>query len=241
MIVIQCEQGSPEWHAARVGVITGSEFVTARGVYKTGKQAGEPNAAAKDYAFKKAIERIGGKLLDDGFENWGMRRGHELEPAARLEHEVQLGETVHRCGFVTTDCGTYGCSLDGMIGFHQGGSEYKAYASPEKLREILLGGDLAGVMDQCQGGIWIAELEWLDFCLYCPELASAGSTLWHRRIYRDEAYIKALRADLANFNDLVCEYMHKLRAALGGLPAAPIAPAAAPAPTDLPENLFANA
>ena len=26
MILIQCEQGSPEWHAARVGVITASKF-----------------------------------------------------------------------------------------------------------------------------------------------------------------------------------------------------------------------
>lgn len=228
MIVLECEQGSDAWHQARIGVITGSEFVTARAKYATGKQAGTPNAAAKNYAFKKAIERIGGKLLDDGFENWGMRRGHELEPAARREHEIQLGEIVHRCGFVTTDCGTYGCSLDGMIGHRHGGSEYKCFASPEKMRDILLDGDLSDVIDQVQGGIWVAELEWMDFCLYCPELEPAGNTLWHRRVYRDDVYIKALRADLKSFNELVLEYMDKVRKAMGGSAPVVAAPSSAP-------------
>lgn len=210
MIVIECDQGSPEWHAARVGVITASEFITARGIYKSGKEIGQPNAAAKAYAFKKAIERIGGKLLDDGFENWGMRRGHEMEPAARAEHEIQLGEVVHRCGFVKTDCGRFGGSLDGMIGT-KGGSEYKAFASPEKLRGILIDGDLSEVMDQIQGGMWVADLEWLDFCLYCPELASAGNTLWHRRVARDDKYIGELVRDLHRFDMLVCDYMDAIR------------------------------
>lgn len=218
MIVVECEQGSPEWHQARVGVITASEFVTARGVYKSGKNIGQPNSAARDYAFKKAIERLGGKLLDDGFENWGIRRGHELEPEARREHEIQLGELVHRCGFVKTDCGRFGCSLDGMIGFKKGGSEYKCYASPEKLREILLDGDLSEVMDQVQGGIQIAELEWMDFCLYCPELKPVGNSLWHRRVYRNDRYIAELFDDLERFDDLVEEYMAKLRKSLNAAP-----------------------
>lgn len=176
-----------------------------------GLPVGDWSGDAKNAAFKKAIERIGGQLLDGGFENWGMRRGHELEPAARAEHEIQLGEVVHRCGFVKTDCGRFGASLDGMIGHHEGGAEYKCFASPEKLREILLTGDLTGVTDQIQGGIWVAELQWMDFCLFCPELAPCGNTLWHRRVYRDEVYIKALVADLERFDGLVQEYMAKLR------------------------------
>lgn len=212
MIVITCEQGSPEWLQARCGVITASEFVTARERYQKGPQAGKPTAVARSYAFRKAIERIGGKLLDeDRYETWAMRRGHELEPAARAEHEVQLGEVVHRCGFVKTECGRFGASLDGMIGHQEGGGEYKCFVNPDKVREILLEGDLSGVMDQIQGGIWIAGLKWLDFCLYCPELAPCGNTLWHRRVYRDEAYIEALRADLEAFDALVVDYMAAIR------------------------------
>ena len=33
---------------------------------------------AKDTAFRIAIERISGEPLDEGFENWGMARGHAL-------------------------------------------------------------------------------------------------------------------------------------------------------------------
>ncbi|AOE60405.1 hypothetical protein QZH45_14320 [Pseudomonas corrugata] len=36
------------------------------------------------YAFELAVERIGGAPLDGGFETWQMRRGHELEPEARI-------------------------------------------------------------------------------------------------------------------------------------------------------------
>jgi len=68
----------------------------------------------------------------------------------------------------------------------------------------------------------VAELEWMDFCLYCPELASAGNTLWHRRIYRDDKYIAELVRDLKRFDLMVCDYMDAIRKSLqpAELPAA---------------------
>ena len=78
MILHTAPQGSPEWHAARAGVITASMFKVARGKLKTGKNAGGFKEDAKDYAFRLAIERISGKPLDEGFETWQMKRGHEL-------------------------------------------------------------------------------------------------------------------------------------------------------------------
>ena len=88
MIVVECEQGSEEWHLARAGVPTASMFKVARSRLKSGKNQGQFTEAAKDYAFRLAIERISGKPLDEGFETWQMKRGHELEPAARLAHEI---------------------------------------------------------------------------------------------------------------------------------------------------------
>lgn len=130
MKLVYCDQGSPEWHAARAGCITASMFKTARAKLK---RSGEPTEAALDYAFATAIERISGAPLDEGFETWQMRRGHELEPAARLAHEAAAGVIVQRAGFVTTDDGTFGASADGLID-EDGGSEYKCLVAPEKLR-----------------------------------------------------------------------------------------------------------
>ena len=56
-----------------------------------GLPVGEFSDGAKAYAFRLAIERISGEPLDEGFETYAMRRGRELEPAARLEHELHTG------------------------------------------------------------------------------------------------------------------------------------------------------
>jgi len=203
-------QGSEGWHAARAGVITGSMFATAREKLKIGANKGQPSASAGDYAFRLAVERISGKPLDEGFETWAMRRGHELEPAARFEHEMAIGVVVEPVGFITTDDGKFGASADGFIG-QDGGAEYKCLVDPSRLRKVLLTGDISEFLDQIQGGMWITGRKWWDFCLYCPALESIGLQLWHRRVERDDNYIEQLEADLIEFEKLVSQNEDSLR------------------------------
>jgi hypothetical protein len=176
---------------------------------KSGPNKGDYSSAAKDYAFRLAIERISGKPLDEGFETWQMKRGHELEPAARAEHEAQAGVIVQRAGFVTTDDGLFGASADGLID-RTGGSEYKALVSPESLREVLLGDDISEYTDQIQGCMWITGRQWWHFALYCPALEPAGKQLYWREVKRDDDYIEALETDLIEFNNLVAKYRYQL-------------------------------
>lgn len=210
MILHTAPQGSPEWHQARAGCITGSMFATAREKLKGGPNKGDYTTAAKDYAFRLAIERISGQPLDEGFETWAMKRGHELEPAARAEHEVAIGVLVQPVGFVTTDDGKFGASADGFIGT-DGGAEYKCLVSPERLRSVILTGDLSEFTDQMQGGMWIARRKWWDFGLYCPALAPIGRQFTHYRMMRDDNYIDALELDLIAFERLVSENEAALR------------------------------
>lgn len=210
MILHTAPQGSPEWHAARAGVITASMFATCRQKLKSGPSKGEFAAAAGDYAFRLAVERISGQPLDEGFETWAMRRGHELEPAARLEHELAIGVVVQPAGFVTTDDNLFGASADGLIG-EDGGAEYKCLVDPSRLRRVLISGDISEFMDQIQGGMWITGRTWWDFCLYCPALESIGLQLWHRRVERDDNYIDQMEMDLIAFERLVTENETELR------------------------------
>lgn len=210
MRIIHCDQGSPEWHAARAGCVTASMFETARGKLKSGPNKGQPTAAALDYAFKLAVERIGGEPLDGGFETWQMRRGHELEPEARMEHEMQTGLIVERAGFVTTDDGAFGASADGLIG-DDGGAEYKCFLAPEKLRAFHIDSDASGIFDQVQGCMWITGRKWWHIGMYCPALAPAGRQLWLGKFERDDNYIEELEQDLWQFKLLVDEYEAKLR------------------------------
>lgn len=212
MIIVECSQGSDTWHSARAGAITASMFMIARTKLKSGANKGDYSEKAKDYAFRLAIERISGEPLDEGFETYSMRRGHSLEEDARVAHESRTGLLVDLAGFVLTDDRKYGCSADGLID-HDGGCEYKCFIAPEKLRSIIIGGDLSDVMDQIQGCMWITGREWWHFCLYCPALEAAGKSLIMKHVKRDDDYINALQDDLVEFEKLVTQNEFVLRAA----------------------------
>lgn len=175
-----------------------------------GEKVGRPSEAALDYAFTLAIERFGGGPLDEGFETWTMARGRELEPEARRRHEIETGQVVQRVGFVTTDDGRFGASLDGIIG-DVGAAEYKCFVDPRKLRAIHVDGDIGEIRDQAQGGLWITGRRWIDVVLYCPALAPCGKDLWRLRVERDDDYIEAMETDLVEFMRLVDRYEDHLR------------------------------
>lgn len=210
MKIYHCTQGSDEWKLARSGCITASMFETARAKLKTGANKGLPTSAALDYAFKLAVERISGEPLDEGFETWSMRRGHELEPEARMEHEMQTGLIVQEAGFVTTDDGAFGASADGLVG-QDGGAEYKCFVDPAKLRSFHIDNDASDIFDQVQGCMWITGRSWWHIGLYCPALKPAGKQLWWREFKRDDDYIEQLEADMWAFKLLVDDYEAKLR------------------------------
>ena len=252
--IVHCEQGSPEWHAARAGAITASMFSEVRkrvggltpqqqtyvnelmaygceksamvaAGYKSkpraesveralaGENVGDFTAAAKDYAFRLAIERISGRPLDemDQFETYAMRRGRELEPEARRAHEFHSSVDVVQTGLVLTEDGKFGASADGLIGT-DGGAEYKCLMSPERIRAVILSGDLSEFTDQVQGCLWLTGRKWWHFCLYCPALADIGRALTVHAVERDDDYIAALETDLIEFDRLVMTYEAKLRA-----------------------------
>jgi len=166
-----------------------------------GLPVGDFSEAAKNYAFRLAIERISYEPLDAGVETWAMNRGHELEPMARAAHEQHADLVVDPCGFVTTVDNAFGASADGLIG-PSGGAEYKCLVDPLRLRTALVGNDISDFMDQVQGGMWITGRTWWDFCIYCPALAGIGRDFTRWRVPRDD-YINTMETELLKFNQLV--------------------------------------
>lgn len=175
-----------------------------------GEQVGDWSEKSKNYAFRVAVERISGEPLDEGFETWAMNRGHELEPDARFEHEVQTGIVVQRAGFVLTEDQLFGCSADGFIGEEEG-SEYKCLVSPDRLRQVLIDDDISEFIDQIQGCMWITGRKRWHFGMYCPALAPIGKQLYLRIVDRDDDYIAAMERDLMAFVQLVNEFELTLR------------------------------
>lgn len=154
--IIDCEQNSPEWNAARTGIVTASEL-------KTVLAKGEGKTRAT-YMRKLAGEIITGEPADR-FTNKHMEHGHEVEPEARRLYEFMADAEVQQVGFIRS--GRKGCSPDGLVG-DAGMVEIK-----RKCPHILIAVIEAGRFPpehkaQCQGQLWIAEREWVDFLAYYP-------------------------------------------------------------------------
>jgi hypothetical protein len=175
-----------------------------------GEPVGDYSEEAKNYAFRLAVERINGEPLDEGFQTWAMKRGHDLEPMARAEHEVQSGLIVKRAGFVLTDDGVFGASADGLIG-DDSGSEYKCFTDPALLRSFHIDNDASAIFEQVQGCMWITGRKEWHVGLYCPALVNCDRHLWWRVFQRDDAFIAAMEQDLRAFAELVDTFHHQLQ------------------------------
>lgn len=197
-------QGSAQWLEARRGCVTASRFRDARDKLKSGA----PSAKALLYAQDKARERVGGKA-PEVYANAAMRIGTEQEPFARMAYEEATGRIVTEVGFARTEDGRFGCSVDGRVD-SDGMVEIKTLVSSDTLYRAMVDGDVSEYRDQCNGALWLLGLQWVDLCLWAPDLPSHQLSII--RIERDDDEIERLEADLIAFERLVSQYEAKLRA-----------------------------
>jgi hypothetical protein len=194
--IIDCDQRSPEWYAARAGIPTASEFKTV--LRERGRTKGSESAERRSYILKLAGERITGDPATS-YENAAMVRGREMEPQAREDYAFIHDVEPQLIGFVTLDDGTAGASPDSLIGA-DGMLEIKT-AEPHILLGHMRSGEFpAEHKAQCQGGLWICEREWIDLCIYWPKMKPLVI-----RAYRDEAFIAELAKAVEAFNAEVAE------------------------------------
>lgn len=181
------EQGTDEWRQMRAGIPTASEFAT---VLAKGRGGGE-SKTRRTYLLKLAGERLTGEPAES-YSNGHMERGKAMEAEARDAYAFMRDADYEQVGFIRN--GNAGCSPDGLIG-DDGMVEIKTKL-PHLQLEVLLANELpAEHVAQCQGALWIAEREWLDFVSYWPRLP-----LFTVRVQRDEAYIARLKIEVADFN-----------------------------------------
>jgi hypothetical protein len=189
--IIECQQGEPEWFAARLGIPTASEFST---VMAKGKDGGK-SVTRRTYMLKLAGEILTGEPMES-YTNVHMERGKEQEAEAREAVFIVNGDK--------------GCSPDSLIG-DAGALEIKT-ALPHIQVERLLKGELPPEhRAQVQGVMWVAERQWLDFVSYCPRLP-----LLIVRVPRDDGHIATLAGAVKEFNAELASVVDAIRTA-GGL------------------------
>lgn len=182
--IIECEQNSPEWDAARRGIPTASMF---HAILAKGK-----GLTRASYMRKLASEIITGES-GEHYMNRDMERGHEMEGEARNFYAFMTDSVPERVGFIRN--GIKGCSPDSLLGT-DGMLEVKTQRGDLLIETLLADVFPSEHVAQCQGNLWVAEREWIDITIYWPKMPQ-----FVKRARRDEAYIKMLADEVARFND----------------------------------------
>lgn len=197
MIILDVEQGSPEWAAARVGIPTASQFdriLTPKSM--------KPSASAEKYAWELLAAQILGHEID-GASTGFMARGTILETKAVDYYEFDRDVETEKIGFVLRDDRRVGCSPDRLVGT-AGLLEIKVPSAASHIG-YLLDDEGIGYKCQVQGQLWLTDRAWCDTISYNPEMPNAII-----RQYRDEKFITALIAGVDAFLGMLDEMKIKL-------------------------------
>ena len=161
MKVLNFEQRSPEWFAARIGIPTASNFADIM------TTKGEPSKQREKYLLKLAGEKVSG-TVQETFKSAAMEHGIITEDEARKMYELVSGNTVEQVGFCVSDDG-YGASPDGLIG-EDGCLEIKCPMIHTHVKYLLDGTLPTEYFQQVQGQLLVTGRKWCDFVSYFPGL-----------------------------------------------------------------------
>jgi predicted phage-related endonuclease len=185
--ILNADQRSESWFAARCGRLTGSRAGDMLATIKSGEAA-----ARRDYKLQLVCERLTGQPQEDGFVNAAMQRGIALEPAAFAAYEALTGQVVRRTGFLAADDLLVGCSLDGDVENFAGIVELKCPKSATHLRYLRDGGVPKEHLPQLRHNLWVSGAAWADFLSYDDRMPEGLQTFLAR--------LEAKDADLENYN-----------------------------------------
>lgn len=208
--IIEADQRTPEWFAARAGRATGSRAADVLAKTKSGEAAGRRN-----YRTQLVAERLTGKPQEDGFVSKEMQRGIDLEPAARAAYEAHTGMLVRETGFLSMSEYLAGCSLDGDVEGFRGITSFKCPNSATHVTYIREARLPPIYVPQATHEMWVTGAEWYDFCSFDDRMPE-WLQLFTVRVYRNEFDLKGYESEILRFLaevDAEVEMLRKLRPA----------------------------
>lgn len=186
-------QRTDEWLAERCGHATASKLSDVMAKIKSGEAE-----TRRKYRLQVVTERLTGRPAPSGYQNAAMQWGVETEAEARMCFESERGAMVIETGFLKhASIPWFGASPDGLIG-DDGMLELKCPESTTHLEWMEAAKVPAKHVPQIQGQMAVTGRKWVDFASYDPRFPD-GLQLFIVRCPRDDAYIKALEAEVMDF------------------------------------------
>lgn len=193
-MIVDCEQRSDAWFAARCGSLGASAIADALTKSKDGKSFG---ATSANLRAKLVVERLTG-IQEDSFKSAAMQYGIDNEDAARIAYEAYAGVFVEQVGLIKhpTINGTH-ASPDGLVG-DDGLIEIKCPNSLTHMEAIKYQNIPTKYLYQMQWQMRCADRQWCDFVSFDPRMPEVLQ-LWVKRVERDNQLIAKLEADVIEF------------------------------------------
>jgi hypothetical protein len=188
------EQGSPEWLAARRGLMTASEMHLV--LTPTLKIAN--NDKTRAHVYEIAAQRIT-NWTEASYVGDAMLRGHADEITARDLYSDRY-EPVEEKGFITRDFGgfTLGYSPDGCGVVSNMGIECKSRVQKHHIATVITNEVPTEHMLQIQTGLLITGWDYISYISFC-----AGLPMWVIHVMPDPVYQDAIMKAAAEFEECV--------------------------------------
>lgn len=111
--IIDCEQRSDAWKAARLGRLTSSR---AADMLAQGRKKNEESTSRRSLRVQLALERVTGRSMEREYQSLAMADGAFREADALRLFEARTGRLTRRAGFLAHIGLHAGASLDAYIG-----------------------------------------------------------------------------------------------------------------------------
>ena len=194
--VIDVEQRTPMWYAARAGRATSSKADAVQAKGKSGAEA----ATRRNYRIQLVTERLTGTPQEDPFTSAAMQRGIDKEPAARGVYEERTGHLLRQAGFLQMTEHLAGSSPDGYVGDFERIVGFKCPNSAthvDYLRRARLPPEYVW---QATHEMWVAgpQAQWYDFVSYDDRLPE-GLDFLCVSVARSELEIAVYESEVLRF------------------------------------------
>lgn len=200
--IIECEQRSDAWFAARAGRVTGSKAKTVL--------MGTKTDGYQDYALQLALERMTAVIEPEPFFSKEMRRGVEKEGWGREIIEVDYGVMIRQTGFCRHNTLMIGMSFDGDINDFESFIEIKMPKSKTHINYMRSGALPGEYKCQVMHGHLVSGAKHSIFCSGDDRLP-AGLDRFYVESRADDLPIYEYQKSLEKFLNLVSDTEAELR------------------------------
>lgn len=203
---IEAYAGTPNFFAARRGLLTASRIADALAVLKNGK----PSEARRKLMFDLLAERMSGVAVEH-YVTPAMEWGIAHQADATAAYEAETGELVGPEVFVLhPSIDWFGATPDGIIG-SDGLIEIKCPTTPKHLAWVMAGEVPDEHKPQMLAQLACTGRQWVDFVSFDPRVKKPQ--LFIRRFHPERAEIERVEVGAREFLEELAAMERQLEAA----------------------------